>query len=82
MSRSYAGVLGLLAFFTATARGLIHGASAQSTLLTACLALVAFVAVGYFVGSLAAWNVEQSIRAQLAEEVARQTATAAGATRT
>jgi hypothetical protein len=75
VGRNYAGVLGLLAFFTALARGLLHEASAEGTLHTACLALLAFAAVGYVVGSLAAWNIEQSIRALLLDEVARQAAT-------
>ena len=78
MGRNYAGVLGLLAFFTTVARGVTHGAGAESTLMNACLALVVFAVVGFVIGSLAAWNVEQSIRAQLADEVARLAANPPG----
>lgn len=81
MGRNYAGVLGLLAFFTTLARGLTQGANAEGTLLIACLALLIFAVVGYVIGSLAAWNVEQSIRAQLADEVARLAANPPGTAR-
>ncbi|MBX3412479.1 MAG: hypothetical protein KF708_07315 [Pirellulales bacterium] len=81
MGRNYAGVLGLLAFFTVLARGLTHGASAEGMVQSAATALVIFAAAGYVIGSLAAWNVEQSIRAQLADEVARLAASPTGTTK-
>ena len=74
MGRIYAGVLGPLAFLTVVARGLLNGASAQRVLLDAWLFLWIFAAVGYVVGRLAAWVVEDSVRSRLSAELAAQEA--------
>ena len=74
MGRSYAGVLGLVAFLTVAARGLVHVEGTESTLLTATLSMAAFAAVGAAVGQLAAWLVLDSVRSRVAAEAAAQQA--------
>jgi|SoiMetStandDraft_5_1073268.scaffolds.fasta_scaffold2023382_1 hypothetical protein len=53
MGRTYAGVLGLLAFGLLLARGLLLGAGAEGTLATACGGLFGFAAAGLCAGMLA-----------------------------
>ena len=74
MGRKYAGVLGFLAFLTVVGRGLIKGGSLESTLQIAILMMFALAIVGYIVGELAAWVVEESVRSQLASELAEHSA--------
>lgn len=70
MGRTYAGVLGTLAFATTSVRGLIHGAGFQSTVMTAIGWLITFAVIGAVVGELAAWIVTDSIRSRLRAEMA------------
>ena len=70
MARHYAGVLGSIAFVTIVIRGLRQGAPFEQTLETATLSLVVFGFVGFLVGRLAGWIVLDSVRAQLAAELA------------
>jgi hypothetical protein len=66
----YGGVLGLLAFLTVLTRGLIHGGGAETTLWRAMVCLMVFGLVGHIVGRVAAWIVEDSVRATIAAELA------------
>jgi hypothetical protein len=68
MGRTYAGVLGTLAFTTTVVRGLLHGGGFQSTMTSAMACLVGFAAIGAVIGELAAWIVADSIRSTLASE--------------
>lgn len=70
MGRAYSGVLGHVGFLTSLARGLVQGGSTQSVLLQAWLSLLAFAAIGYVVGRLAGWVVEESVQAKLSAELA------------
>jgi hypothetical protein len=70
MGRSYAGILGPLAFATAVARGLVEGQGAEATLQAACLAMFAFAALGYVLGRAAALIVDDSVRAGFRAELA------------
>ncbi len=79
MGRIYAGILGPLAFLTVVARGMLNGANAQRLLFDAWLFLWIFAAVGYVVGRLAAWVVEDSVRSRLSAELAAQEAPPADA---
>ncbi len=65
MGRSYAATLGLLAFAITMARGLVHASSPRATIAAAIGWLVAFAALGWVAGELAAWIVEDSIRSKL-----------------
>jgi hypothetical protein len=64
MGRSYAGILGPLAFALVTLRGAISGWALEPTLLSASASLFVFGAVGYLVGQLAEFLVDQSVRTQ------------------
>jgi hypothetical protein len=62
MGRSYAGILGPLAFATLVARGLLRGDAVAETMLTASLGLFAMAAVGYLAGRIAQFIVDESVR--------------------
>jgi hypothetical protein len=64
MGRSYAGILGPLAFATVIARGVVSQFGVESTILAASAALFVFAAVGYVVGQMAAHLVNESVRTQ------------------
>jgi hypothetical protein len=65
VGRSFAAVLGTLAFATTVARGMVHGGGMQSTVEAAIGSSIAFAVVGWIVGELAAWIVDDSIRSEL-----------------
>ena len=61
MGRTYAGILGLLAFATVIARSLVRGGDLASSLLTASGALFAFAALGYIIGTIAERTIVEAI---------------------
>ena len=69
MAPIYAGILGLLAFLTFLARGMIHAADGEATLLGAWCCLVGFATLGYAIGGIAARTVEESVRADIRAEL-------------
>ena len=70
MARNYAGFLGLVAFVATVAQGIIHGAGTQSTLFHAWLSLLVFVVIGYILGAIAAWVVDDAIASRVNAELA------------
>jgi hypothetical protein len=64
MGRSYAGILGPLAFATIVARGAIAGWPLEPTLLSASVAVFLFAAIGYLAGHTAEFLINQSVRTQ------------------
>lgn len=72
MGRSYAGVLGPLAFATVLIRGALQAGGSESTLGTACLALWMFSAIGYVTGRIAEWIVEDSVTTKVSAELDAQ----------
>jgi hypothetical protein len=70
VGRSYAGVLGLVAFVTMIARGLLAGGGSQTTLLSAWVALLLFAAIGHVIGRLASRIVQESVQDKVAAELA------------
>ncbi|MFH1267662.1 MAG: hypothetical protein ABIK89_18255, partial [Planctomycetota bacterium] len=73
VARIYAGILGPLALLTCVARGILHGSGVESTLLSAWFGLLAFSALGFVIGRLAEWIVDESVGAVVrAELVAEQ----------
>ncbi len=78
VGRTYAGVLGSLAFTAVAARGLVHGGTPDSVLPIACGWMFGFALLGFIAGELAGWIVEESVRANLVRAAAaRQQADAA-----
>ena len=72
MGRTYAGVLGLLAFETVIVRGLLRSAGLEAAFWQGSLALFGFAALGFITGNTAAWIVGESVRSGLAAEAAAQ----------
>jgi hypothetical protein len=72
MARSYAGVLGLVAFATTIAHGVLHGRGPEVTLLWASVGMVAFAMIGSLLGSVAGSTVEEAARMRMARQLAAQ----------
>ena len=64
MGRAYAGTLGSLAFACVVARGVLAGSGVEGTLVTASAALFVFATMGYIMGQLAEFLVNESVRKQ------------------
>lgn len=69
MGRTYAGILGPLAFLTVVVRGVVEGRGADGTLLTASLLMFAFAALGYVLGRVGALVVDDSVQAGFRTEL-------------
>jgi hypothetical protein len=69
VARVYAGILGSLALLICLLRGMIRQDSPEGTLVTACLAMWAFAAVGYLIGWAAERTVEESVVSRLSGEL-------------
>ena len=68
MARSYAGILGLIAFVTVTFRSVIYGAGAEGTVVTAGVAMVVFAILGWIAGRIAEATVNESVRIEIQAE--------------
>jgi hypothetical protein len=73
MGRSYAGILGPLAFALVMARGLAAGSGVEGTLLAASAGLFLFAAIGYLIGQTAEHLVNDSVRTQFERAMAEWT---------
>jgi hypothetical protein len=62
--------LGSLAFATVLARGVVHAAGFEATVVQAVGMMLAFAIVGCIVGRVAENVVEESVRAKMAEQLA------------
>ena len=69
MGRSYAGILGPLAFALTIARGVILGGSVEETLATACVGLFVCGGLGFVVGEIAQNTVDESVRTRFAAQM-------------
>jgi H+/gluconate symporter-like permease len=72
VARTYAGILGPLAFLTSLAHGLIHARSNEAALFGAWCSLLLFAAAGYVLGWIAGRTIEQSVQATIEAELARE----------
>jgi hypothetical protein len=70
MGRTYAGILGPLAFTTVLARTLIDQNASLATLQAATCCLFVFAAIGYVAGRIADSIVGDLVRTRLNEELA------------
>ena len=68
MGRAYAIILGLLAFLTILARGLLMGASPESTLPCAWISLLTLSALGYVLGKCGSSLMDGIARKQVEAE--------------
>jgi len=69
MGRTYAGILGPLAFTVILARSLIGGGSLDATLMFATACLFLFAALGYVAGSIAEAIVLEAVKARFDKEL-------------
>jgi len=75
MGRTYAGILGPLAFITILARSIIDTSSVESTMMLATICLFLFAGIGYLVGRMADSIVLEAVRANFDKDLhARETA--------
>lgn len=72
MARQFAGRLALVAFATASVRGLISGAEFQGTLQGALIVLAVFYGLGLVLGDLARRVVEENAQAEFTRLTADQ----------
>ena len=70
MGRNYAGILGPLGMILVIVRALGNSGGVQATLWTGILTVAIMAAMGYILGELAAWIVEDSVRTKVASELA------------
>jgi len=72
VARTYAGILGLLAFGTSLVGGVIHGKQPESVIWKAWLCLLAFSAVGWVLGWIAERTVVEALTQKAVAELAAQ----------
>ncbi|HZZ73696.1 MAG TPA: hypothetical protein VFE24_15705 [Pirellulales bacterium] len=72
MARTYAAVLGYVAFFAEMARGVVHGSGSEGVLLAAIFGLLGFAAVGYFCGLIGEAILRDSIESLVTKEIANR----------
>ena len=78
MGRTYAGILGPVAFGVIVARSVLCGESVESTLIAAPMALFLFAAIGFVIGSIADRTIVEAIETRFhAQLKAEEKATAA-----
>ena len=76
MGRTYAGILGPLAFTTILARSVISAGSVESTMMFATVCLFLFAGIGYIAGQVADAIVLEAVKANFAKELRAREAVA------
>lgn len=72
----FAGILGLTAFAAIQVRSLLHARAVEAALLSSMGGLFLFAAVGWVLGALAQFSVEDAVYTRIASEAdANRTAT-------
>jgi len=69
MGRTYAGILGPLAFSIVVARSLLGGGGVETTIVLASVCLFVFAGIGYVVGQIADGIVFQAVKVKFDEEL-------------
>jgi len=70
MGRTYAGILGSLAFALVAARCVIAGSGLEASVLAASASLFVFAAAGYVAGRAAEFLIRDSVRTQFQRAMA------------
>jgi len=81
VAHAFGTQLSLIVFAIAAIQGLIKGAEFPHTIQTALLAMCVFYALGWILGELARWLVEENVRAELARSSGPAGTVAEAATR-
>ncbi|MDA1054994.1 MAG: hypothetical protein O3C40_31610 [Planctomycetota bacterium] len=79
MGRTYAGILGPLAFTTILARSMIDTSSVESTMMLATVCLFLFAGIGYLAGQVADSIVLDAVKANFDKELQAREAAEANA---
>jgi hypothetical protein len=66
VTRTYAGILGLVAFLTCLARGVVHAWAAEKALLIAWTSLLVFAGLGALIGWIAERIIEEEAHGRIA----------------
>ena len=69
MGKFYAGFLGLVAFMTSVARGLIHGGGTESIVKVSVVCFFVFGVIGMLIGRVAERTVDESVRFKIRLDV-------------
>ncbi|HRX83371.1 MAG TPA: hypothetical protein P5307_30110 [Pirellulaceae bacterium] len=69
MGRTYAGILGPLAFTTILARSMFDTSSVESTMMLATICLFLFAGIGFLVGQVADSIVLEAVKANFDKEL-------------
>ena len=69
MGRTYAGILGPLAFVTILARSVIDTSSVESTMMLATICLFLFAGIAYLVGQMADSIVIEAVKTNFDTEL-------------
>jgi len=69
LARTYAGILGPLAFLTVLARGLVGGGGTEAVLVHAWASLLAFAVLGCVIGWFAERTVREAVNGRIAAEL-------------
>ena len=69
MGRTYAGILGPLAFTTILARCVIDSSSVESTMMVATVCLFLFAGIGYLAGQVADSIVLEAVKANFDKQL-------------
>ncbi|NUQ63470.1 MAG: hypothetical protein HUU20_13405 [Pirellulales bacterium] len=69
MARTYAGILGPLAFLASLALGVVHAEETDAMLFRAWVWLLVFSGVGCVIGWIAGRTIEESVHASISAEL-------------
>jgi hypothetical protein len=72
VGRTYAGILGSLAMAVTLLRGVMAGGGVDETLVHGLIAMIVFMAIGFTIGAIADWMIEEAVYEQVGQEVAAQ----------
>ena len=69
MAPVYSGILGVIAFVTMICRGILWESDLHETVTSSVKSLIIFMVIGYIVGILAEWTLNDSNRLTVMEKI-------------